>query len=63
MFFGVGSGQDAQDASKVTAIIDAGGLGLPDRDYYVKTDAKSVEIREKYVAHVARMFELLGDHG
>ena len=43
------------------AFADAGGLGLPDRDYYTKTDAKSVEIRQKYVAHIARMFELLGD--
>jgi len=40
---------------------DAGGLGLPDRDYYTKTDAKSVEIRERYVQHVARNFELLGE--
>ena len=43
------------------AVVDAGGLGLPDRDYYVKTDAKSVETRERYVAHVAKMFELLGE--
>ena len=33
---------------------------MPDRDYYLKADPKSVEIREKYVAHVARMFELTG---
>ena len=46
---------------KVIAAVDAGGLGLPDRDYYVKSDAKSVETRERYVAHVAKMFELLGE--
>ena len=46
---------------KVIAAVGAGGLGLPDRDYYMKTDAKSVETRERYVAHVAKMFELLGD--
>src|SRR5216684_1774432 len=39
----------------------AGGLGLPDRDYYVKTDAKSTETREKYQLHVQKMFEMLGD--
>ena len=40
---------------------DQGGLGLPDRDYYFKDDAKSEELRKAYVAHVAKMFELLGD--
>ena len=40
---------------------DQGGLGLPDRDYYLKDDAKSVEMRKQYVAHVQKMFELLGD--
>ena len=44
------------------AFASAGGLGLPDRDYYVKTDAKSQEIRGKYLEHIARMFELLGDN-
>ena len=38
----------------------AGGLGLPDRDYYVKDDARSKEIREKYVAHVAEALRLSG---
>jgi putative endopeptidase len=61
MFFGVGVEQDARDATKVIPAIYAGGLGLPDRDYYVKTDAKSVEARDRYVAHVSKMFQLLGD--
>ncbi len=61
LFFGAGAAQDAQDASKVIAIVDAGGLGLPDRDYYVKKDKKSAGTRERYVAHVTKMFELLGD--
>ena len=61
MLFGEDVEQDARDATKVIAAIDAGGLGLPDRDYYVKTDAKSVEIRERYRAHVARMLELAGE--
>ncbi len=42
------------------AELDQGGLGLPDRDYYLKTDAKSEEIRQKYLAHVAKTFELTG---
>ena len=41
MLFGFGSNQDFADSSRVIAFADAGGLGLPDRDYYVKTDAKS----------------------
>ena len=40
---------------------EQGGLGLPDRDYYFKDDEKSVEIRKQYLAHVQKMFELLGD--
>ena len=40
---------------------DQGGLGLPDRDYYLKNDAKSEELRKAYLAHVAKMFELVGD--
>jgi len=59
--FEFGSGADFKDASMNIAQADQGGLGLPDRDYYLKDDAKSVEIRQKYVAHVQRMFELAGE--
>lgn len=59
-FFRFSSTQDAKDSKQVIADLDQGGLGLPDRDYYLKTDQKSVDIRTKYVAHVARMFELAG---
>jgi len=59
--FGFGSTQDYNDASKVIAEASAGGLGLPDRDYYTKTDAKSKDIRDKYLAHVASMLELIGE--
>jgi endothelin-converting enzyme/putative endopeptidase len=59
--FGFGSNQDFADSSQVIAFATAAGLGLPDRDYYTKTDAKSVETRSRYVEHVARMFELIGD--
>src|SRR3954447_14106075 len=59
--FGFGSTQDYNDASKVIAEASAGGLGLPDRDYYTKTDAKSKTIRDQYLAHVASMLELIGE--
>jgi putative endopeptidase len=61
MLFGFSSGQDFADSSREIPEASAGGLGLPDRDYYTKTDAKSEEIRKKYVAHVQRVLELLGD--
>jgi len=59
--FRFGSTQDFKDASQVIADADQGGLGLPDRDYYLKEDAKSVDLRKAYVAHVQKMFQLLGD--
>ena len=55
------SNQDFKDSTQVIAEADQGGLGLPDRDYYLKGDAKSQELRKAYVTHVAKMFELLGD--
>jgi putative endopeptidase len=61
LLFSFGSNQDFDDSSQVIASAGAGGLSLPDRDYYTKTDAKSEELRKKYVAHVARMMQLLGD--
>ena len=61
MLFGFGSNQDFANATQVIAFADSGGLGLPDRDYYTKTDPKSQEIRGQYVRHVQRMFELMGD--
>ena len=61
MLFGFGSSQDYENSARVIAFLNAGGLGLPDRDYYTKTDAKSQEIRQKYVEHVAKMLELLGE--
>ena len=60
-FFGFGSSQDYADSQQVIAFAWAGGLGLPDRDYYTKTDAKSREIRARYLDHVAAIFGLLGD--
>ncbi|HJT86733.1 MAG TPA: M13 family metallopeptidase [Bryobacteraceae bacterium] len=59
--FSFSSGQDFADSNQEIAFAMASGLGLPDRDYYVKTDAKSQEIRARYVDHVAQTFVLLGD--
>jgi endothelin-converting enzyme/putative endopeptidase len=60
LFFGFGSSQDFADSSSVIAFAAGGGLGLPDRDYYTKTDEKSKKLREQYQQHVARSFELSG---
>jgi putative endopeptidase len=60
-FFGFGSNQDFADSNRIIAFAFAGGLGLPDRDYYFKTDAKSVETRARYIEHIARMLTLAGD--
>jgi putative endopeptidase len=60
-FFGFGSQQDRKNSSEVIAGAVQGGLGLPDRDYYTKTDEKSKTLRDQYLAHVRKMLELLGD--
>jgi endothelin-converting enzyme/putative endopeptidase len=60
-FFGFGPTQDFDDASLVVSGIDQGGMSLPGRDFYLKDDAKSAELRTKYQAHIARMFELIGE--
>ncbi len=59
--FRFGSTQDAKNSAEVIAEVDQGGLGLPDRDYYLKDDAKSQELRRKYVNHVQRMLQLSGE--
>ena len=59
--FDTGSNQDFRDSEKMIVWIDAGGLGLPDRDYYVKTDPKSQETRQKYLDYVAQIFRLSGE--
>ena len=61
MLFAGTSQQDPDNSDAMIASVDQGGLGLPDRDYYTKDDAKSKEIRERYVQHVQNMFQLLGD--
>ena len=60
-FFGSSTGQDALDSSLMIVELRAGGLGLPDRDYYLKTDPKSVKLREQYVAYIEKLLGLGGE--
>ena len=59
--FRFGPSADLHNANMMIASAFQGGTSLPDRDYYLKDDEKSKETREKYVEHVQKMFELLGD--
>jgi predicted metalloendopeptidase len=59
--FGFGSEQDPKHSEMMIGGLGQGGLGLPDRDYYLRADADSAKLRDKYVAHVVRMLELAGD--
>ena len=61
VLFRFGSSPDLKNSSMDIADIDQGGLGLPDRDYYLNTDARSVQLREKYLSHVQKMLELIGE--
>jgi putative endopeptidase len=61
VLFNFGSGQDAKDSTHEIAQAVQGGLGLPDRDYYTKTDDASKKLRDQYVDHVAKMLTLLGE--
>jgi endothelin-converting enzyme/putative endopeptidase len=61
VFFSMTSSPDYADSNSVIASFGAAGLGLPERDYYTRTDAKSVEQRQQYVTHVAKLFELAGE--
>lgn len=60
-FIGFYIGADDKDSKKNSVNLGPGSLGLPDRDYYVASDKDSQEKREKYAAHVAKMFQLLGE--
>jgi putative endopeptidase len=56
------SDPDLADSTQMIAFAAAGGLGMPDRDYYTDTDSHAVDIRRQYRAHLRRTFELLGDN-
>ena len=60
-FFGFGEEQDFKDSTKQVAAIDQGGLGLPERDYYTRTGDKDKQIRDEYVAHIAKVLTLAGE--
>jgi putative endopeptidase len=60
VFFGYGEQQDFKDASKQIATVSQAGIGLPERDYYLRTGEKDVKLREQYVAHIAKMLTLAG---
>jgi endothelin-converting enzyme/putative endopeptidase len=61
VLFSFGSGADFKNAKQVIAQADQGGLSLPERDYYLRDDQKSVELRKQFVEHVTNMFKLMGD--
>jgi endothelin-converting enzyme/putative endopeptidase len=60
-FFAFSSEPDAKNSMQMIAGADQGGLGLPDRDYYLRTDPKSVKLRQDYVTHVQKMLVLGGE--
>jgi putative endopeptidase len=60
VFFSFYSSPDPKDARMTLAGLDQGGLGLPEKDYYFRTDQRSEEIRKKYVAHIAKLLVLAG---
>jgi putative endopeptidase len=60
-FFGFGEQQDFKEATKQIAIVDQGGLGLPERDYYFRTGEAAEMLRKKYVEHIANTLKLIGE--
>ncbi len=60
VFFDFNASPDPNDAHMTIANLDQGGIGLPERDFYLRTDDKSQEIRKKYVEHIAKTFQLIG---
>ena len=61
VLFDFRSDQDYKNSEQVIAEVDQGGISLPDRDFYLLQDSKTIKLRKAYVAHVRRMFDLLGD--
>jgi putative endopeptidase len=59
--FGISAGQDPKNSADVIAQAGQGGLGMPERDYYLRTDDKSKALRDKYVEHVTRTLVLIGE--
>ncbi len=61
VLFGEGSEQDFKASTNVILVVAQGGLGLPERDYYLRPDSASVKIRDAYVAYITQTLQLLGD--
>ena len=61
VWFAFGSSPDPKNSTMSIADADQGGLGLPDRDYYLKEDPRSVALREGYVKHITAMLQLIGE--
>jgi putative endopeptidase len=59
--FGFGSEPDFKNSAQMIAIAGQGGLGLPDRDYYMRDEAKDQQVRDSYFQHITKMFKLLGE--
>ena len=59
--FGFYGSSDAKNSSMVIAQLTQGGIGMPDRDYYISEDARSRDLRTKYVNYIEKLFKLLGD--
>jgi putative endopeptidase len=59
--FNFGVEQDEKDSSKQIAAVQQGGLGLPDRSYYIEKTERETKIRDQYVEHMTKMFVLAGD--
>ncbi len=60
-FFGIAAFSNPSNSAMNSAYLYPGGLGLPERDYYLKTDSASVKTRTQYVEHITRMLQFLGD--
>jgi putative endopeptidase len=60
-YYGLAVYPDLKNSKEMAAYVWGGSLGLPERDYYLNDDAKSVETRQEYVKHVTRMLEMLGE--
>ena len=58
--YGMRVGQDARDSTRYAAYLGQRGLGLPDRDYYLKDDARMLDIRAKYVKHIENTLGMVG---
>jgi putative endopeptidase len=60
-FFSLGAIQDFKDATREIALLDQGGIGMPEKDYYLRSGAKDEELRQQYVQHLTNMLKLLGE--